>query len=101
MLILCKSLDLDIDNVRDQGYDNGDNMKGKHKRDQKRILELNPRALYMPCACHSLNLTLSDLVYSCVKPISFFGIVQRMYTLFASSTQRWKILTDHVDKLTL
>jgi hypothetical protein len=25
-----KNLDLDIDNVRGQGYDNGSNMKGKH-----------------------------------------------------------------------
>jgi hypothetical protein len=25
-----KSLDLDIDNVRGQGYDNGSNMKGKN-----------------------------------------------------------------------
>jgi hypothetical protein len=26
-----KSLDLDIDNVRRQGYDNGSNIKGKHQ----------------------------------------------------------------------
>jgi hypothetical protein len=26
-----KNLDLDIDNVRGQGYDNGSNMKGKHQ----------------------------------------------------------------------
>ncbi|XP_065866556.1 uncharacterized protein [Euphorbia lathyris] len=30
LLNVCKSLDLDIDNVRGQGYDNGSNMKGKH-----------------------------------------------------------------------
>ena len=27
----CKSLDLSVDDVRGQGYDNGSNMKGKHK----------------------------------------------------------------------
>ncbi|XP_021820020.1 uncharacterized protein LOC110761765 [Prunus avium] len=38
---------------------------------------------------------------SCVKAVSFFGVVQRMYTLFASSTKRWKIFQDHVHGLTL
>jgi hypothetical protein len=33
-------------------------MKGKHQGVQKRLIDINPRALYMPCACHSLNLTL-------------------------------------------
>ena len=31
LLNTCKSLDLDVDDVRSQGYDNGSNMKGKHK----------------------------------------------------------------------
>lgn len=96
-----KLLKLDIDNVRGQGYDNGSNMKGKHQGVQKRFLEINPRALYMPCACHSLNLTVCDMVNSCGRAVSFFGVVQCLYTLFASSTKRWKILQDHVTQLTL
>jgi hypothetical protein len=59
------SLHLNIDDVRGQGYDNGSNMKGKHQGVQTRLLEINPRALYMPCACHSLNLTLCDMGKSC------------------------------------
>ena len=59
------SLHLNIDDVRGQGYDNGSNMKGKHQGVQKRLLEINRRALYMPCACHSLNLTLCDMGNSC------------------------------------
>ncbi|CAN6718985.1 unnamed protein product [Malus baccata var. baccata] len=46
---VLKSLDLDIDNVRGQGYDNGSNMRGKHQGVQKRLLDINPRAFYMPC----------------------------------------------------
>ena len=75
LLNACKSLDLNVDDVRGQGYDNGYNMKGKHQGVQKRLLEINPRALYMPCACHSLNLTICDMAHSCVKAVSFFGIV--------------------------
>ena len=32
-----KSLDLDINCIRGQGYDNGANMKGKHQGVQKRL----------------------------------------------------------------
>ena len=38
---------------------------------------------------------------SCPKAISFFGVIQRIYTLFSSSTKRWKILQDNVSGLTL
>ncbi|XP_021828817.1 zinc finger MYM-type protein 1 [Prunus avium] len=99
--VVLKRLELDINNVRGQGYDNGANMKGKNNGVQTRFLKINPRAFYMPCACHSLNLTVCDMTNSCVKAVSFFGVVQRMYTLFASSTKRWKIFQDHVHGLTL
>ncbi|CAN6678524.1 unnamed protein product [Malus baccata var. baccata] len=56
---VLKSLDLDIDNVRGQGYDNGSNMKGKHQGVQKRLLEINPRAFYMPYGSHCLNLVIN------------------------------------------
>jgi hypothetical protein len=94
-----KSFDLNIDDIRGQGYDNNSNMKGKHQGVQRRLLDINPRALYMACACHSLNLTLCDMAKSCAKAASFFGILQKIYILFFGSTKRWKILLDHVPSL--
>lgn len=94
-------LGLNVNDVRGQGYDNGSNMKGKHQGVQKRLLEINPRALYMPCACHSLNLTLCDMAKSCSKAITFFGVVQRIYILFSGSTKRWQVLLDNVPNLTV
>ena len=85
---VLKSLDLNVDDVRGQGYDNGSNMKEKCKWVQKCFLEINLRALYMPCACHSLNLTLSDMKNSCIKVVSFVGVVQHIYSLFSSSPKR-------------
>jgi hypothetical protein len=76
-------------------------MKGKNQGVQRILLGINPRALYMPCACHSLNLTLCDMENSCGKAITFFSIVQRIYVLFSSSTKRWKVLLDHVPSFTL
>ena len=69
------SFDLDVADVRGQGYDNGSNMKGKNQGVQNRLKTVNPKALYMPCACHSLNLTLSDMDKSCEQAITFFGII--------------------------
>ncbi|XP_076918638.1 uncharacterized protein LOC143579133 [Bidens hawaiensis] len=56
-----KSLGLELDDMRSQGYDNGANMKGKHQGVQTRFLNENPRAFYTPCGCHSLNLILYDM----------------------------------------
>ncbi|XP_052192318.1 uncharacterized protein LOC127801345 [Diospyros lotus] len=67
----------------------------------KRLLEINSRALYVPCGCHSLNLVISDVATSCVRAVSFFGVLQRIYSLFSSSPERWKILKDNVSNLTV
>ena len=95
------SFDLNAADVRGQGYDNGSNMKGQYQGVQSRFLKENPKALYMPCACHSLNLTLCDMAKSCSKAVTFFGVVQRIYILFSSSTKRWQLLLDHVPKMTV
>ena len=63
---------------------------------QKRFLDRNPRAFYTPCGCHSLNLTLCDMANTTPKGKSFFGHIQCIYTVFANSTKRWKILKDNV-----
>ena len=91
-----KCLGLDIDDVRGQGYDNGSNMKGKHQGVQKKLLDINPRAFYTSCASHGLNLTLCDIANTSGKTRDFFGIIQRIYTIFANSTKRWQVFKDNV-----
>ncbi|MFS7941976.1 putative transcription factor and/or regulators TTF-type(Zn) family [Helianthus anomalus] len=102
--VTCKeleSLDLDISDMRGQGYDNGANMRGKNKGVQTRFLEKNPRAFYSACGCHSLNLALCDMANTITKSKEFFGTIQRLYTIFAHSINRWQILKDNVKGLTL
>uniref|UniRef100_A0A3Q1DI04 TTF-type domain-containing protein n=1 Tax=Amphiprion ocellaris TaxID=80972 RepID=A0A3Q1DI04_AMPOC len=70
-------------------------------RVQKRVLELNSKALCVPCGSHTLNLVVGDAAKSSVTSISFFGLLQRLYTLFSSSVHRWTILTNHVKNFTL
>jgi hypothetical protein len=49
LLNVLKALDLNVDDVREQGCDNGSNIKGKRQGYQKRFLEINPKTLYMLC----------------------------------------------------
>src|SRR5436189_147141 len=76
-------------------------MKGKNQGVQKRLLDINPRAFYMPCGSHSLNLVICDMANSCVKAKSFFVACQCIYTVFSNSTKRWNVLLEYIDKLTL
>lgn len=97
LLTELKTLGLDIQNCRGQGYDNGSNMKGEYSGVKTRILEENPLACFTPCGCHSWNLLLCDAASSCTKANLFFGTLQRLYTLFAASSQRWSILKSRVN----
>lgn len=90
-----------LQNMRGQGYDNGSNMKGKHVGVQKRILDLNPRAFYVPCGSHSLNLVVNDAALSCIAAVNFFSLIQEIYNFFSGSTHKWSILTKHVTNLTV
>jgi hypothetical protein len=98
---LRQHLNIPLCNMRGQGYDNRSNMRGKHSGVQKRILDLNPRAFFVPCSVHSLNLVLNDAALSCVEVVSFFGIIQETYNYFAGSPHRWAILKRNISNLTL
>ena len=69
---VLKSLYLDLDNVRGQGYDNEWNMKGHKLGVQKKILDINPCDFYTPCAFHNLDLVLCDIANNSVKVKRFF-----------------------------
>lgn len=96
-----EGFDLQFEDCRGQGYDNGSNMRGCHSGVQKRLLNLNPKAFYVPCACHSLNLVLGDMAKASTACVTLFGVVQQIFILFSASTQRWQILKEHVKDLTV
>ncbi|KAG2589507.1 hypothetical protein PVAP13_5NG361343 [Panicum virgatum] len=76
-----KQPDLDIDNLRGHGYDNGSNMKGGNKGVQKKFLVVNPRAFYSSCGCHSLNLTLCDMANNCSLANNELGVYEFIMAL--------------------
>lgn len=96
-----EKMSLSLTNLRAQGYDNGSNMKGKNVGLQRRILDMNPRAFYVPCSSHSLNLVINDAAKCCLPATFFFCIVQNLFVFFAGSTKRWEVLMRHLPSLTL
>lgn len=95
------SLKLNVNDMRGQGYDNGSNMAGKHIGLQKRILDNYPRALFMPCNAHTLNLVVNDAAKVSFSTVDFFSNVSVIYNYFSGSPFRWQILKKHVKSLTV
>lgn len=85
---------LDFMDCRGQGYDNGANMSGRSKGVQARLQEVNPAATFVPCAAHSPNHVGMNAAEK-VKPAKLLlGEVQNLFTVFAGSTSRWKLLKE-------
>lgn len=101
ILTMLSSMNISVQNMRGQGYDNGANMKGKNVGVQKRILDINPRAFFMPCTAHSLNLVVNDAAMKSTIGVAFFNNIQKLYVFFSASTHRWAVLKKHVTSLTL
>ena len=78
-------------------YDNSANMSGKYNGMQAKLCDINPLALYVPCAAHSLHLIGVCAVESCVEATNFFSLVQKLFTFFSASTSRWGILVQYLE----
>ena len=77
-------------------YDNTITMAGHISGVQKSILDMNPKAVFVPCNNHSLNLVDVHAVGVGTQSVTFFGTVEKVYTFFSSSTHRWGVLKEHV-----
>lgn len=83
---------LDIQDARGQGYDNGANMSGNYRGVQARIQEKNILAIYIPCVSHSLNLAGVHSASINAEMKNFFETVESIFKFFSRSTNRWTIL---------
>ncbi|OXA47644.1 Zinc finger MYM-type protein 1 [Folsomia candida] len=91
---------LDLMDCRGQGYENGANMAGIYSGVQARILEINDKAKFLPCAAHSLNLVGVNAAEIVPPAKLILRDVQNIYLFFSGSTSRWDVLQSKV-KLTL
>ncbi|GFV12938.1 zinc finger MYM-type protein 1 [Trichonephila clavipes] len=79
ILVEAEKNGLDDQNCRGQGYDNGANMIGINSGVKTQILNLNPRAFFTPCDCHSWNLLLVNTANSSVATKRHFLVLFRFF----------------------
>ena len=91
VLEVLNNYNISIMDCHGQGYDNGANMAGKNSGLQKRILDINPLGYFSNSACHCLNLVLCDCAQSSPTFLTNFGVLQKLYAFFSSSTKCWDI----------
>ncbi|XP_068219366.1 zinc finger MYM-type protein 1-like [Palaemon carinicauda] len=71
-----------------QGYDGAANMSGIYNGLQSRLQRQNPKALYLHCHAHSLNLVLVESAKSSIQFVTFFSLVEKLYAFIANSSKR-------------
>jgi len=88
---LCR-LNLTLTNLRAQCYDGASNMSGVHSGVQQRIRNDQPKAVYVHCVNHSLNLALQDAAsrVRCIRDTLNFA--NDLATFFRDSAKTTAIL---------
>ena len=89
---------IDLNDCRGQAYDKAAVMSGVRTGVQKRILEINPQAQFINCENHSLNLACVHAAEVHPTVVTFFGIMDKIFVFFSSSTSRWEVLKSKVKK---
>jgi len=82
LLNFLDKVGIDFKNCRGQSYDNASNMSGCISGVQARLKDINTAAVFIPCSAHSLNLVGVKAASSCVRAISYFGFIQKLYVFF-------------------
>ena len=81
---------------RGEAYDNASSMAEICSGVQCRIKQVDCKTIVISCANHSLNLAGVHAVVSSEHSATFFAVVERVYSFFSASTQKWQVLLKHV-----
>nr|XP_023013761.1 zinc finger MYM-type protein 1-like [Leptinotarsa decemlineata] len=79
---------IDLQDCRGQTYDNAPNMAGQYNGLQAKLKEHCTCALFVPFLAHSLNLVVGQAAGCVIEATSYFKLLQKLYSFFASSTHR-------------
>lgn len=77
-----------------QSYDGAAVMQGQYTGLRTLIQEHNPRAVYIWCFAHTLNLTIVDTCDSCTETRNFFGYIQSLKE-FMAARKRTALFMEH------
>ena len=85
---ILSQLGINLTMLRAQAYDGASNMRGRYSGVATRIKELEPRAIYIHCYCHLLNLSLQDSCTSDHLIRNTLGSVNALYDFLEASAKR-------------
>jgi hypothetical protein len=97
---ITKKLDqdgLNLEDCTDKSYDNQATMASVHYRVQKRILVLNPFAVFVPCNNHSLSLVGVHAAQVNVQALILLALWNICFATVSCSTHRWSVLKDFIN----
>lgn len=83
-----RKMKLDMKLLRGQCYDGASNVSGKISGLQARIREIEPRALFVHCSAHTLNLVVQDAIEDITAARNFIGIVKGIINFIRDSPKR-------------
>ncbi|XP_026471498.1 zinc finger MYM-type protein 1-like [Ctenocephalides felis] len=92
ILSIFNQYGIDLTKCRGQGYDGANVMSSVYGGLQFLIKEHAPNADYVHCAAHALNLVLNDAAKHVREVSTFFDNLEKIYTFFGNSIQRWSML---------
>ena len=78
-------INLDITDCVSQCYDGASVMSDACNGVKVKIMEQNPRAIYIHCHAHQLNLALVDSCEKLPSASDFFGLLEQLYVFMSSS----------------
>lgn len=81
-------LNTPISKCRGQCYDGAASMSGKLSGVQKRVREEEPRAIYVHCAAHNLNLVVEDSINCTAEIRNFISLTKEMIVFVKGSPKR-------------
>lgn len=79
---------LSLEQLRGQCFDGARNMSGIYNGVQAKIRAEQPKALYVHCFAHCLNLVIVDITKWNKIARNFFGVVQKLYAFIKGSCAR-------------
>ena len=94
LLDVLTRLGLPLANLRGQCYDGAAYMAGDHKGVQSRIQALQPKALYVHCFAHTLNLSVQDAIRSVPLCRDTLRVIHDLATIVRSSAKRLQKFQD-------
>ena len=89
---------IDLNDCPGQAYDNAAVMSGEQTGVEKRILEINPQVQFTNYKNHSLNLACVHAAEVHPTVDTFFGIADKIFVFYSSSTTLWEVLKSKVKK---